>query len=309
MLGFIALTYLAGRITGKQEWVALAKVELSELIKSVIIFAVIVLVYILLNTFLFYVLTSMANVDIESSSSIIEYVVQILSNISISLQNHYIELAEIIHQMKLFSEAWSKVGPGTLHLRLTVYPGVDALMQPLDTLEVIAQSGIYSLTAQILGFKLIEIATAYLLFPVGLIFRLVPITRQAGNELIAMGIVFSLLMPFMYALFYASLADIFHKHEPHGWKNIVEDAKHTGSKGSSLTAFQGVWKGISKLVILSSPLMIYVTQNMVEIIHDISWLFLFAIGIPTFAVTLAGSLIKGVSAFLNLDANLSILNR
>ena len=302
----IFFAFVFGKSFGRAEWVAFSKIEFIELLKSIILFAIIIALYSIIHSFSVWMLNTYLSGKLPSGVDLIDTTILILRDASIALQVKYITLLEIAHQMKLFGDATAKVGPGTLHLKLPIFVGADLLFQSTELLIFAALTGLHSLNAQIIIFNLIKILTIYLFFPVGLFLRLIPTTREAGNELIAIGISMSILLPTLYIFMYFITLDVIDQHVQEGWENPIYTRDFTTSSKleNILTAVE---EGIMKLIVLSSPFFVYVPSNFIWIIQEVSWLLFFALAIPTFAVTITASLIKGIMAFLDIDVSLTFV--
>ncbi len=303
----IILAYMFGITMGKSDWVALSKVELSELIKSVILFVIIVGFYSLINTLALSLFSSFFSIQIPKDADLVDLTILILRDAGISLQYKYITLLEMGHQMKLFGDASAKVGPGTLHIKLPIFVGTDLLFQSTEVLAYACLTGLHSVNAQIILFDLLKLLTVYLFFPVGLVLRLISNTREAGNELIATGITLSIILPFLYLFMFYITFDILKQHDVHGWVNPIYEEQSLTLKNKVLNSFEGIFHEIKKIAVLSTPFMVYIPINYLIVIKEIGWLLFFSFAIPTFAVILSTSLIRALMTFLDLDVALTFM--
>ena len=304
MLAIIAISYMFSQTLSKSDWNAFAMVELSELIKSIILFAFIVGLYSLLSTFSVYFLNAFTGGN-YAPGSLLDITSVFLRDAAIMTQITYITLLELGHQMKLFSDATAKVGPGTLHIKFPIFAGVDLLYNSTELLVIAALTSLHSLNVQLIVIQLINLVTVYLLFPVGLLLRVIPTTRNSGNELIALGIAGSIILPLLYILFYTITFDIINGHAEHGWENPMY-VKYSNEE-SLENLFHGVYEGLLKVVVLTTPFFVMIPYTFLKILSSIVWLLFFSLAIPTFVVTIVASVTRALRSFLDFDINLGFM--
>ncbi len=309
MFALSVIAYMLGNSLRKSDWVAFAKVEMVEIIKTAIIFGAIVGFYFFMVTVSNYVFKS-AGINI-GSTDIITYTIILLRDIQDVALRSFIRLAEMEHQMRLFSDAAGKTAPGSTSIQIRLMVGADVMEGSLAMLNYVTLVAIHSLNAQIIGLSLVMLLTSYVFFPVGAILRTFPLTRNAGNELIAIGVVASIIIPFMYVLMISMAVDVIRLHSPHGWDQILyktEAEKPNSGFFAYLSDLAGkIQHGLEKLAIFTSPYMYIVPYNVIIILPKVGWILFFAIALPSFIINMAGSMIRAVSSFLDLDINLNLM--
>lgn len=297
------LARLFGKMFNRPEWVAFSNVEMFELLKSTIIFLVIAGFHYLLTTIAIYFINSTASQShysyhIGDYQELHEIVVTILRNVAIKAEHGFVEAAEVAHTLKVYSDSFAKVGPGTMHIKMRIFPGVDAFLRVYETLAFLSAVSVYSITLQILGLYFAIFLTSYFLFPAGLLFRLFPPTRKAANELISMGIVVSILVPFFYILFYTILIDISIRH---GWESAI-DFVYEEQSSSIISRAGSLVSRAATFGMIASPYIALIASSSISLVEKLSLNLFYSIAIPTFIITLSVSLVRGVMAFLEFDA-------
>ncbi len=199
MISVISLAFMFASFAKKPEWEAWAKVELYELIWSVIILIAIYGVYSSVS------LVSNAYIGTD----IINYSESRLSDVVKGrLLPAFIQLIYLDHNVVFWNQFKLRFGPGGWGITYKLYPGLEIYSQPVRILEFGYMAAFASLSVQVMLFHILGVITDVLI-AAGLLIRFFPPTRTSGNLLIALAFSFKVIFPLMYVLSYQALDEIY----------------------------------------------------------------------------------------------------
>ncbi len=308
------LRYLGGKILKREEDVVYLKIELSELLKSLLILILLASFYQVTTSFVMFYYDSIEGFipqeirQLTQNKDLIEITKLYLLLTLNKLQDIVVFLSEILHQMELFSEAIARVGAGgALAIETPLFIGADIFKDAVRLVLTASIIGLISVNAQLIAISIIKEISIYFLFPAGFILRLFPQTRSVGNELISLGIVAMVLIPFLYTWFYTYSIEIFKLHENHPneeWENPLLENEEEGFKA---IINKGI-KALEKVALITTSLYLLIPINFIKLLEPLTILLFFAVALPTFVVTIAGSLTRGIAEFLESDIRISFMS-
>lgn len=199
----IAISKMIGKTINKPDIEARANIEFSSLLITSLVYFIILSFYITLE--------QIAMEWTGFSTPLNKLSVNILQEVFKKLSQTWFHVISIEHILKIFEGATESMGPGLLNWQWKMFPGMTLYARAMDTTILILIVSIASLEAQIVGLNIITVISYNILLPLGLIFRIFPPLRNAGNELIAISISFGILIPFFYVITFKAMADIEHE--------------------------------------------------------------------------------------------------
>ncbi len=200
MIIAIAIAKTAGKAMSKPDIEAWANVEFSSLLITALIYGIILAFY--------SALEGIAMAWTGSSLPLAKFSMNILGGLLGKTGQTWLEVTSIEHQLKIFEGATESIGPGMLNWQWKLFPGMTLYVKAMDTVMLVLLTAFTSLKAQIIGLDIITVLSYNIFLPLGLIFRIFPPVRNAGNELIAISISFGILIPFFYVVTFKAMADI-----------------------------------------------------------------------------------------------------
>lgn len=198
---YMVLLYVLARLSKNEEWNQNFKIEFKQLLLSVMIY---VSVFGISNAL--HALYSIYAVGTDLFSFISIQLIMMLKN----LQFYASHLMLAGSMMKMYGEFTNIGYPHGSYgsARLVTFPGIDLLasvtFQTRD-LIMIATGG---LVVQSVAMDLIKNLALTVVLPIGVILRILPITRQFGNELIGLSIATYVILPLIYFIFFNTIAEI-----------------------------------------------------------------------------------------------------
>ncbi|MDO8554274.1 MAG: hypothetical protein Q7S22_05680 [Candidatus Micrarchaeota archaeon] len=195
---FLALTYMAAKLTQSNELEAYFNIELQEVFVSLLI-VIFSIAFLESSNFIASTVAS----DIVgggSSQSAIDIAIGYIYQIRESTQNAITDVFRAQVCLSVLSTFQRRIGEYVLTLSYKLFPGIDSLVSITNVVGygLIAVYG--SLTAQSTIFVIIDAILLPFVFPAGIILRFFPPTRQAGIFLIAIAIGFQSVFPLTYIL-------------------------------------------------------------------------------------------------------------
>lgn len=246
MILAISIAKMMGKTMNKPDIEAWANVEFSSLLITALIYGLIIAFYTVLET--------VAMEWTGSSLHLAKFSVKILSGLLEKTAEVWLHVVSIEHQLKIFEGATQSFGPGLLNWQWKLFPGMTLYIRAMEAVMVVLLSAFVSLKAQIIGLDLITVLSYNIFLPLGLIFRVFPPLRNAGNELIAISISFGILIPFFYVVTFKAMADI---EEQFGVNGLVSSVVN---RAGSLSVVEGETADISQKIVkfYNSGLMFFV---------------------------------------------------
>ncbi len=245
MVAAIVITKMAAKIAMKPEWDAWANEELTQLWINMLYIILIIGLYSALShlavlyaqntllanvkpipgtqvnaptTMLFPKNTIMPSALQSSTKDLIGMNLNILRAL---LYNRVLpffgELINIIHAIEIYSGfSVSMVGTPGLDVKTRLGLGLEVPLSALVLIRNAFPVFIISLEVQIFTLELIKLVAYDFLVPFGLLLRIFPFTRDAGDELLAVVLGFTIFMPLLYIVMFSAVNDILvnHYHQP-----------------------------------------------------------------------------------------------
>lgn len=201
VIAYIILLYLLSRLNNNEEWKNNYRIEVQQLLLSVLLFIGI------------HAIAGVVNLIYSSYTQgfdLFDYISIQLINMLKNLHEFAAHLTLTGTLMKMFGE-FTNIGypHGNFgSARLVAYPGVDLLSSvtfQIRDLMFIATGG---LVVQSIIMDLIKTLALTLVLPIGIVLRILPTFRQFGNELIGLSVSLYIIMPLIYAVFFQTMIDL-----------------------------------------------------------------------------------------------------
>jgi len=230
MILAIAIAFMLSSLAKKPEWEAWAKVEINELMWSVILLLVIFGI--------FKTADALANAWV--GTDMINYTESRLSGVvKERLLPAYINLLYLDHNIAFWNQWKMRFGPEAWGFKYKEYPGLEIYSQPVRILEFGYMAAFSSLSIQAMALHVIRVVALNFLLPAGILLRFFPPTRGSGNLLIGMAFAFQIIFPLFYVLSFQALDEInkIHGWDKKWWEGIVNVSTFLGTTHPMLMTF------------------------------------------------------------------------
>ncbi|MCS7122397.1 MAG: hypothetical protein NZ908_00345 [Candidatus Micrarchaeota archaeon] len=198
---YMVLLYVLSRLAKNEEWNQNFKIEFKQLLLSIMIY---VSIFGISNAV--HQLYSTYSVGTDLFSFISTQLIMMLKN----LQFYASHLMLSASMMKMYGEFTNIGYPHGSYgsARLVAFPGIDLLASVTFQIRDIIMIATGGLVVQSVAMDLIRNLALTVVLPIGVILRILPITRQFGNEMIGLSVAMYLILPLMYFVFLNTIAEI-----------------------------------------------------------------------------------------------------
>ena len=196
---YIAIVYALSKLLNRPQLTAYANVEMYQLFLSALI------VVIAAGAVEFASATSYALAGEDPMVASVSFVQKIINH---GILPAYVDLISLDVKLTYLSALEGRQGPGVWHFIVKALPGLEPVVSVVRILTFSFTALYGTLTVHIILFNLIQLFALPFLFPIGLVLRFFPPTRDAGIFLIVLSIAFQTMFPLLYTLNSQALDDI-----------------------------------------------------------------------------------------------------
>ncbi len=187
----VAVIYMVAGLLRQPEWEAFLKTELYQVVVSVLLGVFLLSAAVVADG----VTSRMAGGAglFDAAQGYLSRVICVSSSITIKLEGLKVA-AQYLSAMKsrYYAGAWGIVVP--------TFPGFEVIERALDLIQMLVMPFTSSLFVQTLILEVAHGTALTFLLPVGILLRIVPVTREAGSFLIATAFAMYFILPFTYII-------------------------------------------------------------------------------------------------------------
>ncbi len=202
MLVILIVAYAVNRAHPKPQWDAWIHEEASAIVINAIYFVALVGIYgalsALASAYLGNPPTDLITLASSKLGNLMDY----------KLFPAFSDIIHRIHSLEIFSGySISAIGTPGFQTSTRMGAGLNSVLRPMIVIRDLFPLYITSITFQILTLEAIRYL--YDLFlPFGIILRVFPFTREAGNELLAVVLSFTIFLPLLYVILFQATDDV-----------------------------------------------------------------------------------------------------
>ncbi|RME79737.1 MAG: hypothetical protein D6769_01485 [Methanobacteriota archaeon] len=207
------------------------------------------------------------------------------------------EIVHIVHGFEVFNSYSAKLTSlGGLDIAQKLAAGFDVVLQPLTMFRDGMMLFITSMFFQIATIDAIRIVGYELLLPMSILLRFLPPTRRAANELLAIVLSFTVIMPLFYLLLLPPLNDVL---------TFMDEASlYSAASSHSGTFFSrtsNVLNSVSFFFLHYGIMLSVLVFALNEAISIAAYGLFIAVIVPSFIFTLSITFVKTISEVLSFQ--------
>ncbi|MEM2526124.1 MAG: hypothetical protein QXE47_00320 [Candidatus Anstonellales archaeon] len=199
--GYILLLFVMARLSSNEEWKQNLKIELQQLLLSLLL---------LIGVYAIAGFVTMIYQYYTGGLDAFNYLSIQLISIMKNLHFYASHLTLSASLMRMFGEFTNIGYPHGSYgsARLPTTPGVDLLASVTFQIRDLLMIATGGLVMQSILFDLIKNLALTVVLPIGIVLRILPITRQFGNELIGLSVSSYIILPIIYLVFFQTIQEV-----------------------------------------------------------------------------------------------------
>ncbi|MBM3229811.1 hypothetical protein FJZ26_05245 [Candidatus Parvarchaeota archaeon] len=209
MIFIIALIFMVSQIFKKTEWETYAKIEIHQVLTSVILM---VFIYVIGGFFCQSAVALAGGDPFEIANKYLNILIY-----KVTIPSVY-KLNTVVISMQTIAGLQSKFGAGAWGYTYPLFPGAHMVESAVEFVLYILTPFTASLVVQQVGLELIKGVMFTLVLPAGVLLRVFPPTRDAGVFLIATALAFYVVFPMTYVMHAQVMTYLIENHTDLSWK-------------------------------------------------------------------------------------------
>lgn len=201
VVGYILLLFVLSRLSSNEEWKQNFKIETQQLILSILL---------LIGAHGISGFVNLIYQQYTGGLDAFNYLSIQLITIMKNLHFYASHLTLSASLMRMFGEFTNIGYPHGSYgsAKLPTTPGVDLLASVTFQIRDLLMIATGGLVMQSILFDIIKNLALTVVLPIGIVLRILPITRQFGNELIGLSIASYIILPIIYLVFFQTIQEV-----------------------------------------------------------------------------------------------------